>query len=155
LQVFDAASSLPPPCNFDAQRKVVLWHGTAIKMQAYNEYASFLCLLFILKRHRGNIVWLRAELPSTVLALFLATFHARRIPASNHRKSKNCCSKPVRVCFYYHVIMRETARRHKRACTRHPESLKHPPQKTPKTPPQDTFILRQPHIKHPQKMLLQ
>ncbi len=81
LQVFDAASSLPPPSNFDAQRKDVLGHGIAIKMQAYNKYASFLCLLFTLKRHRGKISWFRAALPSAALALFLAKFHAHRIHA--------------------------------------------------------------------------
>lgn len=64
-----------------------------------------------------------------------------------------CTPQPVRVSFYYHVIMREAARQHKQACTRHPASPKHPPQKTPKTPsktpPQDTFILRHVHdIKH-------
>ena len=64
-----------------------------------------------------------------------------------------CTPQPVKVSFYYHVIMREAARRHTQACTRHPASLKHPPQKTPKkppkTPPQDTFILRHVHnIKH-------
>jgi hypothetical protein len=46
--------------------------------------------------------------------------------------------------------MREAARRHTQACTRHPASPQHPPQKTlktpSKTPPQDTFILRHVHI---------
>jgi hypothetical protein len=49
--------------------------------------------------------------------------------------------------------MREAARQHTQARTRHPASPKLPPQKTPKTasktPPQDTFILRHVHnIKH-------
>ena len=64
-----------------------------------------------------------------------------------------CTPQPVKVSFYYHVIMREAARRHTQACTRHPASPKHPPQKTPKTPsktpPHVAFILRHVHnIKH-------
>ncbi len=81
LEGFNTASLLPPPSNFDVQRKDVLWRGIAIKMRAYNEHASYLCLLFILKRHSRNILWLRAALPSQALALFLAKFHARRMHA--------------------------------------------------------------------------
>jgi hypothetical protein len=76
LEGFNTASLLPPPSNFDVQRKDVLWRGIAIIKRAYNEHASSLCLLFILKRHSRNILWLRAALPSQALALFLAKFHA-------------------------------------------------------------------------------
>jgi hypothetical protein len=81
LEGFNTASLLPPPSNFDVQRKDVLWREIAIKMRAFNEHASFLCLMFILKRHSRNILWLGAALPSPALALFLAKFHARRMQA--------------------------------------------------------------------------
>jgi hypothetical protein len=69
-----------------------------------------------------------------------------------------CTPNPVKVSFYYHVIMREATRRHTQACTRHPASPKHPLQKTPKTPsktpPQDLFILRHVHNTKHQNMKL-